>query len=122
MGGPRHDLGFYTSWSSAATAVDKAFTFLVSHVGFICSSKQCKSTTIALSIQHGRHACYHDRESCDRTCEKCKCGAIAMHVTTHRVRSQGVCPNPSTMPLNYVHQQETSRSLPEGKGSMLIEL
>lgn len=48
--------------------------------------------------------------------------AIAMHVTIHRVRSQGVCPNPSMMPMKSARQQEMSRSLPEGQRSTLIEL
>lgn len=58
---------------------------------------------------------------------KCRTSAgVAMHVTMYRVRSQDVCLTPNTMPKsyigNYAHQQATLRSLPEGKGSMLIEL
>lgn len=49
-----------------------------------------------------------------------------MHVTIHRVRNQDICPSPNTMPKNcigkYAHQQASLRSLPEGKGSVLIEL
>lgn len=106
LSGPRQELGYYTSWSSAAATVDKAFTFLVSHVGFMCSSKQCKSTTTALSTQPGRHACCHDRDSCDTTCKKRQ----VWYISNSNARDNAQGEEPTCLPQSQYDADEVRAS------------